>query len=122
MKLTMFGIPNCNTIKKAKDWLTAHNVEHHFHNYKKDGIDEATLQAWSNHVGWKTLLNQRGTTWKKLSVEDKSNLNQAKAIQLMSLYPSMIKRPVLQDLDSDMLLVGFEEEAYQAFLDSNKES
>ena len=116
MKLTMFGIPNCNTIKKAKDWLTANGTEFEFHNYKKDGISEETLQLWCTHVGWKTLLNQRGTTWKKLSAEDKDGVNEAKAIALMSIYPSMIKRPVLQDLDGDMLLVGFDEETYQSLL------
>ena len=117
MKLTMFGIPNCNTIKKAKDWLNGQEIAFDFHNYKKDGIDETTIQAWVKHVGWKVLLNTKGTTWKKLSAEDKDGVNEAKAIALMSIYPSMIKRPVLQDLDGDMLLVGFDEEIYKSFLD-----
>ena len=108
--ITMYGIPNCNTIKKAKDALTAKGLEFEFHNYKKDGIDEQTLESWCAQVGWKVLLNQRGTTWRKLSTDDKENVNQAKAIQLMCVYPSMIKRPVLDT--GDKIIVGFDEQVY----------
>ncbi len=108
--ITMYGIPNCNTIKKAKDALTAKGIEFVFHNYKKDGIDEKTLETWCSQVGWKTLLNQRGTTWRKLSADDKDGINQSKAIQLMAVYPSMIKRPVLDV--GDKIIVGFDEEEY----------
>ncbi len=116
MNITMYGIPNCNTIKKARDWLTAQNIPYHFHDYKKQGLEKDMLQSWCDTVGWKVLLNQRGTTWRKLSVEDKADLNASKAIELMLIYPSMIKRPVLQDMDHKALvLVGFEEEKYAAF-------
>jgi arsenate reductase len=108
--IKMYGIPNCNTIKKAKDALTAQGVDFEFHNYKKEGIDAATLELWCSQVGWKTLLNQRGTTWRKLSAEDKADINQSKAIELMSVYPSMIKRPVL-DTDNQ-IIVGFDADVY----------
>ena len=108
--MKMYGIPNCNTIKKAKDALTAKGVEFEFHNYKKDGIDGQTLESWCSQVGWKVLLNQRGTTWRKLSSDDKENVNQTKAIKLMSVYPSMIKRPVLDT--GDKIIVGFDEQVY----------
>ncbi len=108
--ITMYGIPNCNTIKKAKDALTAKGVDFEFHNYKKDGIDAATLESWCSQVGWKVLLNQRGTTWRKLSADDKEGINQDKAIALMCTYPSMIKRPVL--VVDDKIIVGFDEAVY----------
>ena len=108
--MKMYGIPNCNTIKKAKDALTAKGVEFEFHNYKKDGIDEQTLESWCSQVGWKVLLNQRGTTWRKLSTDDKEGINQDKAIALMCTYPSMIKRPVL--VVDDKIIVGFDEQVY----------
>ena len=121
MKLTMFGIPNCNTIKKAKDWLKGQEIAFDFHNYKKDGIDETTIQAWVKHVGWKVLLNTKGTTWKKLSAEDKTGINEARAIALMATYPSMIKRPVLLNLDNpSVILVGFDETACDSFFASQK--
>lgn len=108
--MKMYGIPNCNTIKKAKDALAAKGLDFAFHNYKKDGIDAETLQTWVNQVGWKVLLNQRGTTWRKLSADDKDGINQSKAIKLMSLYPSMIKRPVLDT--GEKIIVGFDEAVY----------
>lgn len=108
--MKMYGIPNCNTIKKAKDALSAKSIDFEFHNYKKDGIDTQTLEAWCSQVGWKTLLNQRGTTWRKLSPEDKDGINQSKAIELMCVYPSMIKRPVLDT--GDKIIVGFDEAVY----------
>ena len=121
MKLSMFGIPNCNTIKKAKDWLNVQQIDFEFHNYKKDGIDEATIQGWVKHVGWNVLLNTRGTTWKKLSAEDKAGINETRAIELMATYPSMIKRPVLLDLDSPAsILIGFDEVAYENFFATRK--
>ncbi|MDQ6977212.1 MAG: ArsC/Spx/MgsR family protein, partial [Ghiorsea sp.] len=96
--------------KKAKDALTAKGLDFEFYNYKKDGIDESTLESWCGQVGWKTLLNQRGTTWRKLSADDKDGINHDNAIKLMSLYPSMIKRPVL--VVGDKIIVGFDEQVY----------
>jgi arsenate reductase len=113
MPVTIYGIANCDTMKKARAWLAKHGVEHHFHDYKKDGIDRKRLETWSKNVGWETLLNRAGTTFRRLPDADKASLDRKKAIALMLAQPSMIKRPVL-DLGGDRLLVGFKAEEYQA--------
>ncbi len=110
--ITLYGIPNCNTVKKARDWLTANNIEFQFHNFKKDGLEQATLEQWVNSLGWEILLNKRGTTWRKLSDDMKADIDQAKAISIMLDNSSIIKRPVL-DIDGDFH-VGFKDEQYQA--------
>jgi arsenate reductase (glutaredoxin) len=110
MPVTMFGIPNCDTVKKARDWLAAHGVEYGFHDYKKAGIDRATLSRWVEEHGWESVLNRAGTTFKKLTDADKADLNADRAVALMLAQPSMIKRPVL-DL-GDRTLVGFKPERY----------
>jgi len=111
--VTIYGIPNCDTMKKARAWLDSHGVGYEFHDYKKAGIDAKRLQAWSRKVGWETLLNRAGTTFRKLSDSDKQGLNEAKAIALMVAQPSLIKRPVLDPGDGK-LLVGFKPEIYEA--------
>jgi arsenate reductase len=113
MPVTIYGISNCDTMKKARAWLAKQGIEYHFHDYKKDGIDRKQLEAWSKNVGWETLLNRAGTTFRRLSDADKASLDSKKAIALMLAQPSMIKRPVL-DLGGGRLLVGFKAEAYQA--------
>ena len=110
MALTMYGIPNCDTIKKARTWLDAHDVAFAFHGYKKSGIDRATLAGWVAEHGWETILNRAGTTFRALPEADKTDLNAGKAITLMLTQPSMIKRPVL-DLGGK-LLVGFKPDVY----------
>ena len=105
--ITIYGIKNCDTMKKARTWLDGHGVAYSFHDYKAAGIDKATLASWAKAVGWETLLNRAGTTFRKL---DKADLTEAKAIALMLAQPSMIKRPVL-DLGGK-LLVGFKPEIY----------
>ena len=110
---TIYGIKNCDTMKKARDWLAAHGVDVAFHDYKAFGIDEAHLQAWTDKVGWEVLLNRAGTTFKALPDDKKQGLDQAKAIALMIAQPSMIKRPVL-DLGDGRLLVGFKPDVYAA--------
>lgn len=112
MAITMYGIKNCDTIKKARDWLADHKRDYAFHDYKASGIDRATLTGWAGKVGWEVLLNRAGTTFKKLADADKADIDQAKAIALMEAQPSMIKRPVL-DVDGE-LLVGFKPDMYQA--------
>jgi len=114
MKITIHGIKACDTMKKARAWLDAAGVAHGFHDYKTRGIDEATLRGWVKQVGWETLLNRAGTTFRKLPDADRANLDAEKAISLMLAQPSMIKRPVL-DVDGD-LLVGFKPDAYAARL------
>jgi len=109
---TMYGIPNCDTIKKARDWLDAHGVAFAFHDYKKAGIDRARLEGWVAEHGWETVLNRAGTTFRKLPDAERADLDADKAITLMLAQPSMIKRPVL-DL-GDRTVVGFKPEIYAA--------
>ena len=111
MTTTIYGIKACDTMKKARDWLDGHGVAYGFHDYKVAGVDRASLESWSKVVGWETLLNRAGTTFRKLPDADKQNLDEAKAIALMLAQPSMIKRPVL-DLQG-RLLVGFKSDQYQ---------
>jgi len=106
----LYGIPNCDTMKKARRWLDSNGVVYRFHDYKKEGVDAEQLAAWVEMVGWEVLLNRRGLTWRKLPDEDKSGLDQARAIELMIANPSMIKRPVL--MTGGCIEVGFSEQAY----------
>jgi arsenate reductase len=110
MSITIYGIKNCDTMKKARAWLDSHGVSYGFHDYKSEGIDRTRLAAWTKAVGWETLLNRAGTTFRKLDDADKADLNETRAIALMLAQPSMIKRPVL-DLGGK-LLVGFKPEIY----------
>jgi len=110
---TIYGIKNCDTMKKARTWLEDHKVQHAFHDYKASGIDKATLEGWASKVGWEALLNKAGTTFRKLPDKDKEGLTEAKAIKLMLAQPSMIKRPVLE-LGGGKVLVGFKPEQYEA--------
>jgi len=112
MKVTIHGIKACDTMKKARAWLDSHAIAHDFHDYKAQGIAQATLRHWARQVGWETLLNRAGTTFRKLPDADRADLDADKAIALMLAQPSMIKRPVL-DVDGT-LLVGFRPEAYAA--------
>ncbi len=112
MTTTLYGIRNCDTMKKAWTWLDQKGVAYDFHDYKKAGIDRARLESWAKQVGWEVLLNRAGTTFKKLPDADKQGIDQAKAIALMLAQPSMIKRPVLEA--DGGLLVGFKPEVYAA--------
>ncbi|MET0877209.1 MAG: ArsC family reductase [Tardiphaga sp.] len=109
--ITIYGIKNCDTMKKARAWLDGHGVAYGFHDYKSEGITPAKLSEWARAVGWETLLNRAGTTFRKLDEADKAGLTEAKAIALMLAQPSMIKRPVL-DIGGK-LLVGFKPEIYE---------
>ncbi|MQT11931.1 ArsC family reductase [Segnochrobactrum spirostomi] len=110
--VTLYGIKACDTMKKARAWLDAHGVTYAFHDYKAAGIDRAHLTAWADRVGWETLLNRAGTTFRKLDDAEKADLGEDKAIALMEAHPSLIKRPVL--VAGDTLLVGFKPENYAA--------
>ena len=112
--ITMYGIPNCDTVKKARVWLDQHGVAYAFHDYNKAGAHRAKLEQWADEHGWETVLNRAGTTFRKLPDADKANLDRDKAVALMLAQPSMIKRPVL-DL-GDRRLVGFKPDAYAAAL------
>jgi arsenate reductase (glutaredoxin) len=111
---TIYGIKNCDTMKKARAWLDQHGVAYAFHDYKAAGIDRARLEGWAQKVGWEVLLNRAGTTFRKLPDKDREGLGGKKAIALMLDQPSMIKRPVL-DADG-RLLVGFQAGAYEQAL------
>jgi arsenate reductase (glutaredoxin) len=112
MAVTLYGIKNCDTMKKARAWLDARGVAYAFHDYKAQGIDRARLEGWAQSVGWEALLNQAGTTFRKLPDTDKAGLDEGRALALMLDQPSMIKRPVL-DLGGK-LLVGFKPDLYEA--------
>lgn len=108
--ITLYGIKNCDTMKKARNWLGEQGIEYAFHDYKTQGIDERVLKRWADAVGWETLLNRAGTTFRKLPDTKKTGIDEAKAIALMVEQPSMIKRPVLDR--GGELIVGFKPETY----------
>jgi arsenate reductase len=112
MSITIYGIKNCDTMKKALAWLDKRDVGYDFHDYKTRGIERARLERWVKKVGWETLLNRAGMTFRKLPEKDKQRLDAKKAVALMLALPSMIKRPVLE-LGGDRLLVGFTPELYK---------
>lgn len=115
MPITIYGIKNCDTMKKARAFLDTHGTEYTFHDYKTAGIEQDKLEKWVKKVGWEALLNKAGTTFKKLPDKDKEGLTEAKAIKLMLAQPSMIKRPVLE-FGGGKILVGFKPDAYAAAL------
>jgi arsenate reductase len=112
MTIVMFGIPNCDTVKKARGWLDARGTAYTFHDYKKAGVDEGSLRRWVAALGWETVLNRAGTTFRKVPDADRIDLDADKAIALMLAQPSMIKRPILEG--DSVLLAGFKPEAWDA--------
>ena len=111
--ITIYGIKNCDTMKNARAWLDKRGIGYPFHDYKTEGIERAHLEQWCKEVGWETLLNRAGTTFRKLSEGEKANVDARRAVQLMLAQPSMIKRPVLE-LGGGKLVVGFTPENYRA--------
>ncbi|MBS7670179.1 ArsC family reductase [Croceicoccus gelatinilyticus] len=114
MSVTLYGIPNCDTVKKARKWLEARGADYAFHDYKKAGVPEDHLREWVAKEGWEVLLNKRGTTFRKLSDADKADIDADKAIALMMEHPSMIKRPVVEHEGG--LLVGFDPDKWNGSL------
>jgi arsenate reductase len=108
---TLYGIPNCDTMKKARKWLADNGVEYEFHDYKKLGIEKKKLNEWIKTVGWETLLNRRGMMWRKVPDDVKANIDEKSAIGLMLETPSIIKRPVLEA--NGKVTVGFKAETYE---------
>jgi arsenate reductase len=117
--VTIYGIKNCDTMKKARAWLDEHGVDYVFHDYKTEGIARERLEQWRKEVGWETLLNRAGTTFRKLPDGDKAGVDAPKAIELMLAQPSMIKRPVL-DLGGGKIVVGFSPENYRVAIGAAK--
>lgn len=111
----LYGIPNCDTVKKARRWLDARGIAYDFHDYKKAGVPEAALRSWVEREGWERLLNRKGTTFRKLDAAATADLDAGRAVALMLAHSSTIKRPVLA-YAADGLLIGFDEEAWAAAL------
>jgi arsenate reductase len=114
MSVAFYGIPNCDTVKKARAWLDGRGIAYAFHDYKKEGADPARLAAWDDAVGWEALLNRRGTTYRALSEADKADIDRDKALTLMVASPSLIRRPVIEHAGG--LLVGFDATEWQRAL------
>ena len=113
--MILYGISNCDTIKKAHKWLDTNGIDYRFHDYRKDGLDAKQLKQWTKELGWETLLNRLGTTWRKLPEAKRETVNEKSAIALMLEHPAMIKRPLLDT--GKTRVVGFKEEEYnQLFL------
>ena len=114
MSVTLYGIPNCDTVRKARSWLGAHGVAYAFHDYKKSGADPARLAEWCRTAGWEKVLNRAGTTFRKLPDADKLGLDEVLAVALMAANPSCIKRPIVEHPGG--LLVGFNPAEWAAAL------
>jgi len=109
--LTLYGINNCDTVKKARRWLEDHGIEYQFHDFRQDGLDIYQLTSWVENLGWETLVNKRSTTWRGLSDKDKNILSKQQAIDLLLIHPTLIKRPVV--VKNKTVLVGFNEAEFQ---------
>ncbi|MDX8413412.1 MAG: ArsC family reductase [Mariprofundales bacterium] len=115
MTIDLYGIPNCDTIRKARKWLTEAEIAYSFHNYKKEGVDKTILHQAAEQLGWETLLNRRGTSWRKLDEADREGVDCDKALRLMQENPSCIKRPLLL-IDGKPVAVGFDADLYRDLL------
>ena len=111
MTIRLYGIPNCDTVRKARKWLEAQGIDYAFHDYKKEGVDPDALERWVDRVSWEVLLNRRGTTFRKLDEGDKAEIDRDKALTLMEAHPSLIKRPVVEK--GQRVLVGFTQSEWE---------
>ena len=109
--LTLYGIKNCDTVKKARRWLEDHGVEYQFHDFRQDGLDKSQLKGWVEQLGWEAVVNKRSTTWRNLSDKDKEIKTNSQAVKLLAANPTLIKRPVLEK--NKNLLIGFKETEYK---------
>ena len=114
---TLYGIPNCDTMKRARQWLDGAQIDYHFHDFRKHGIDTTTLQQWLRQVDWRLLLNRRGTTWRKLDATRQQSIDEDNVCELLCQQPSMIKRPVLDHTKG--LEIGFNATTYEQIFNSN---
>ena len=112
--MKLYGIPNCDTVKKARNWLDKHNLDYDFHDFRKDGVDEALISQWIAELGWEQIVNKRSTSWRNLPDDTKASMNAVLAIQEVMTQPTLIKRPVLQTKQN--LVIGFNDKTYQELL------
>jgi len=112
--LTLYGIPNCGTVKKARAWVIEHGIEHRFHDFRRDGLPEPLLRAWVAELGWEAIINRQGTTWRRIPTEQREGLDEDQAIRLMLASPSLIRRPLLDTGSARHL--GFSESRYREIL------
>ena len=113
--IRIYGIKNCDTMKKAFQWLAERNIPYEFHDYKKAGVPRERLVAWCKVLGWKTLLNTKGPTWRKLTPEQQQITTQSQAVAIMMEFPSVIRRPLVET-ESGHLLVGFDPTMFESFI------
>lgn len=109
--ILLYGISNCDTIRKARKWLTERDIEYTFHDFRKDGLNPVQLRAWVDELGWEALINKRGTTWRKLPEQTRDNMDETLALAVMEDQPAIIKRPVLYT--GSQVVVGFSEDTYR---------
>ena len=107
----LYGIKNCDTVKKAKAWLEQHGIEFQFHDFRDNGLDLSTLECFESAIGWKGMINRRSTSWRQLSEVDKSDMDKSKALKLMLDHPTLVKRPVLET--GSKIMIGFTPQQYQ---------
>ncbi len=112
----LYGIKNCDSVRKARKWLEANGVEFQFHDFRRDGLDTSRLQDWIAQTGWEKLLNHRSATWRQLPGDEKTDLDERKAVMLMLQHPTLIKRPLLDD--GSHLLIGFHQQSWQTLLEN----
>jgi Spx/MgsR family transcriptional regulator len=112
--VVLYGIKNCDTVKKARVWLDANGIDYQFHDYRIDGLSSELLQRFASELGWSAMLNRSSTSWRQLSAEQQSDLTESKVLQLMLDIPTLIKRPILDV--GNKLMIGFKSDSYQAFL------
>ncbi|MGB0712368.1 MAG: ArsC family reductase [Gammaproteobacteria bacterium] len=115
--ITIYGIRNCDTVRKARRWLTDKGVDHHFHDLRTDGLDRKTLSSWMDRLHWQDLLNRRGTTWRKLPETDRANVDDHSAVDLMLKHVTLIKRPIVRIGTAGPVVVGFSPEDWELLLD-----
>lgn len=111
--IKLYGIKNCDTVKKSRRWLEDHGIEYQFHDFRQDGLDKKQLSGWVEQLGWEAVVNKRSTTWRNLSDKDKEITTNAQAVKLLAANPTLIKRPVLEK--NKILLIGFKEADYKKY-------
>lgn len=111
--IKLYGIKNCDTVKKSRRWLEDHGIEYQFHDFRQDGLDKKQLSGWVEQLGWEAVVNKRSTTWRNLSDKDKEITTNAQAVKLLAANPTLIKRPVLEK--NKILLIGFKKADYKKY-------